>query len=154
MAGERQLAGKRERGRIPRKDSKVISALDSSVILDVLTEDPRFGDSSEVLLRRALNEGSLLIGECVLAEIAPALPNDELLLEFLADWQIGFVPSSRESAMLAGRSFAHYLSRGGRGGRVVADFLIGAHASIHADRLVARDRGYLRDYFSGLPLLS
>jgi hypothetical protein len=55
--------------------------------------------------------------------------------------------------MLAGRYFARYLARGGRAGRVVADFLIGAHAQIHADRFLARDRGYLRDYFTRLRVL-
>jgi predicted nucleic acid-binding protein len=127
----------------------MISALDSSVILDVLTADPQFADSSETHLRQAVAQGKLVIGECVLAEIAPAFKDEKTLQEFLADWQIEFVPSSRDSAILAGRSFARYLARGGRRGRVVADFIIGAHA----DRLLARDRGYLRGYFSGLTIL-
>ena len=128
----------------------MISALDSSVILDVLTSNPQFADTSEAVLRRAMAEGKLVIGECVLAEIGPAFGDEKTLKEFLADWQIEFVPSSRDSAILAGRSFARYLSRGGRKGRIVEDFLIGAHALLHADRLLARDRGYLRDYFSKL----
>ena len=131
----------------------MISALDSSVILDVLTADPRFADSSEALLRRAATQGKLVIGECVLAEIAPVFKDEKTLKEFLDDWQIEFVPSSLDSAILAGRNFARYLSRGGRRGRVLADFLIGAHAMLHADRLLARDRGYLSDYFSGLTML-
>jgi predicted nucleic acid-binding protein len=131
----------------------MISALDSSVILDVLTDDPQFADTSEALLRRASTEGKLVISECVLAEITPAFRDEKMLGEFLTDWQIEFVPSSRDSSILAGRNFARYLSRGGRAGRVLADFLIGAHAAFHADRLVARDRGYLRDYFSKLTLL-
>jgi predicted nucleic acid-binding protein len=68
----------------------------------------------------------------------------------MADWQLDFIPSSRESATKAGEHFSDYLRRGGKGGRIVPDFLIGAHALVHADRLVARDRGYLRDYFSNL----
>ena len=131
----------------------MISALDSSVILDVLTADPRFGDASEAWLRRAMGEGKLIIGECVLAEITPAFKDEKMLAEFIADWQIEFVPSSRTSAILAGRNFARHLARGGRTGRVVADFLIGAHAMMHADRLLARDRGYLRDYFSELKFI-
>lgn len=131
----------------------MISALDSSVILDVLTANPQFVETSEALLRRAVIQGKLVIGECVLAEIAPAFKDEKTLKEFLADWRIEFVASSRDSAILAGRSFARYLSRGGRAGRIVADFLIGAHAVLHADRLLARDRGYLRDYFSKLTVL-
>lgn len=131
----------------------MISALDSSVILDVLTADPQFANSSEALVRQAMTQGKLVVGECVLAEIAPAFKGEKMLMEFLADWEIEFVPSSRDSAILAGRNFARYLSRGGRTGRIVADFLIGAHAMLHADRLLARDRGYLRDYFSGLAIV-
>ena len=130
----------------------MISALDSSVILDVLVCSPH-ADTSEALLRQAMAEGKLVIGECVLAEIAPAFKDEKALAQFLADWQIEFVPSSCASAMLAGRNFARYLARGGRTGRIVADFLIGAHAMLHADRLLARDRGYLRDYFSRLTIL-
>jgi predicted nucleic acid-binding protein len=36
---------------------------------------------------------------------------------------------------------------------MVPDFLIGAHASLQADRLAAADRGYLRRYFPTLRLL-
>ena len=131
----------------------MISALDSSVILDVLVGGPYAG-TSEALLRQAMAEGKLIIGECVLAEIAPAFKDESTLDEFLADWQIEYVPSSCASATLAGRNFARYLARGGRAGRIVADFLIGAHAMLHADRLLARDRGYLHDYFSRLTILN
>ena len=40
----------------------------------------------------------------------------------------------------------------GKRGRVVPDFLIAAHAQLLADRLLARDRGYYRDYFARLVL--
>lgn len=130
----------------------MITALDSSVLLDVVTNSLEHGESSERRLRQARTEGALIVCECVLAEIRPAFGRDDFE-EFLADWQLEFVASSRESAALAGELFARYLERGGRGRRVLPDFLIGAHALLHADRLLARDRGYLRDYFSKLRLL-
>ena len=132
----------------------MISALDSSVILDVLTASVENADSSEALLRQAVNAGKLIIGECVLAEICPAFKDQRTVTEFLSDWEIEFVPSSQESVLLAGSHFAQYLKRGGRSGRIVADFLIGAHAQTHADRLLARDRGYLRDYFRKLTVIA
>jgi predicted nucleic acid-binding protein len=131
----------------------MLTAVDSSVLLDVVTDSPSYADASERSLRRAATEGGLIVCECVLAEIRPAFVNRKEAEEFVADWQLNFVASSRKSALLAGEIFAAYLGRRGGQGRIIADFLIGAHAKLHADRLLARDRGYLRDYFSRLKLL-
>ena len=55
-----------------------------------------------------------------------------------------------ESSITAGEFFKIYLSRERIMKRVLPDFLIGAHALHNADRLLARDRGYLKDYFKEL----
>ena len=124
------------------------TAVDSSVLLDVLLDDPLHANSSEAALRET---SGLVICETVLAEIVPVLAGTPVR-ELLSDWQIKFVPSSIESSVLAGEMFRVYLERGGKRGRVVPDFLIAAHAQLHADGLIARDRGYYRDYFSKLVL--
>jgi predicted nucleic acid-binding protein len=128
------------------------TALDSSVILDVLTDDKTWADASQKSLKQAMSEGSLVIGECVMAEITPALDSSDLAV-FLLDWGIQFVPTSQTAAILAGEMYRTYLNRKGYAKRMLPDFLIGAHALHHSDRLLARDRGYYRDYFTDLVLL-
>src|SRR5262245_59782606 len=120
------------------------TAVDTSVLLDVVLDDRKFAERSEAALRKASTEGALSICECVLAEIRPSLGAEDID-EFLSDWQLQFVPSTRESSLLAGEMFARYLGRRrGARSRVLADFLVGAHPTKTADRLLARDRGYYR----------
>jgi predicted nucleic acid-binding protein len=54
---------------------------------------------------------------------------------------------------LAGENFRAYLRRNRESKRVLPDFLIGAHADCHASRLLARDRGYYRDYLTNLTVI-
>jgi hypothetical protein len=131
----------------------VRTAVDSSVLLDVIVDDPRFGDRSEAALRGAAGAGALVVCECVLAEIRPAFGRGDIE-EFLSDWNVQLIPSTKESSVLAGEMFATYLGRRrARAVRVLPDFLIGAHALLAADRLLARDRGYYRGYFKTLRLI-
>lgn len=129
------------------------TALDSSVLLEVLTPNSPGHDLAVTALVTAVGNGPVLVCECVLAEIAPQLV-DTSPAEFLADWHLDYAPGSLEIAALAGKWYAQHLARGGRGGRIVSDFLIGAHALVFAGRLLTRDHGYHRDYFRGLEVIT
>jgi predicted nucleic acid-binding protein len=108
-------------------------------------------ERSLAAIRAASLEGRLVVCESVVAEILPAFPKRAQFDEFLEDWGLEFVPSSLESAAVAGEMLRRLLERRRElAGRTIADFLIGAHAQVHADRLLARDRGYLCDYFTAL----
>lgn len=90
--------------------------MDSSVLLDVIVDDRVWASQSGRALSEAMQAGSLVIGELVLAEVVPALG-------------VGLI------------------------GEFLPDFLIGAPASCHADRLLARDRCCFHHYFHGLKVI-
>ena len=124
----------------------MITSLDSSVIIDVLIDDKKWKDPSLQALKQARAEGQLVVSSFVLAEITPIVGHRSMPA-FVADWELEFAAESMETALDAGRAFDQYLKRGGKRGRIVADFLIGSHTRHHADRLLTRDAGFIRDYF-------
>ena len=130
----------------------MISAVDTSVILDVLTGDQRFGPMSIVALRRASSEGGLIACTAVWAEVCAAFEDPVAAADTLDQMAIELVADDREVAVAAGRAWRSYRRAGGTRRRVLPDFLIGAHAAAKADRFITRDRGFYRGHFSRLSI--
>lgn len=130
----------------------MITAIDSSVILDVLTADEKFLQFSKEALKAAEQNGQLIICDLVAAEIYPSLPCS--LEIFLNEWHLKLVPGSLKQAELAGESFKKYCARNKRARKIISDFVIAAHAECNANQLLTRDRGYARDYFRKLKIIS
>ena len=116
--------------------------------------DPVHGESSSAALERAFHEGSLIVNEIVYAELAPQFRSQRLLNDVLGKLGIQMVVADTQVAFSAGETWNAYRKSGGKRDRIIADFLIGAHALLKADRLLTRDRGFYKDYFKRLALLN
>jgi hypothetical protein len=130
----------------------VITAVDSNVLLDVLTGDRLHGEASRRALSASRIGGAVVACEVVWVETVGWFDGDAGRAA-VTQLTIDFDPMRLDAALVAGRAWREYRTSGGPRQRLIADFLIGAHALIQADRLLTRDRGFYRRYFSALEIV-
>jgi predicted nucleic acid-binding protein len=128
--------------------------VDSSVLLDVLTEDPRWWPWSSRVLVRLLDEASLAINPIIYAEVSVGFDRIEDLDDALAPGLLERLPLPWEAAFLAGRCFLACRRRRGERRSPLPDFYIGAHAAVAGMTLLTRDVRRYRTYFPRLRLIS
>jgi hypothetical protein len=127
--------------------------VDSSVLLDIFTEDPEWGGWSQAHLTRAAQRGALILNAVVLAEIAPRFERVETLRSTLPSMTvIEEIPFA--AAFLAGHAHAGYRRAGGAREAILPDFLIGAHAAVTGRPLLTRDPHRVASHIPGANLIT
>ena len=133
------------------------TAIDTNVVIALWDRDPSINSAAQKALETAFHRGGLVIAPPVLAELLAAPGRTEAFVDaFLQDTSIAVEWDLNEVVWrAAGRAFQRYVERrrkqrdsGPR--RILADFIIGAHAETRGYRLLTLDERVYRGAFPKL----
>jgi predicted nucleic acid-binding protein len=128
--------------------------VDSSVILDIFTDDSMWFDWSSEAIAVASEESRLVINPVIYAEVSVRFSRIEELDTALPIDMFAREPIPYEATFLAGKAHMLYRGRGGTRSVPLPDFFIGAHGGIAGHKLLTRDPTRFSSYFPKLELIS
>ncbi len=128
--------------------------VDTNILLDVLTDDPRWGDWSQRQLDAASLTDRLIINPVIYAELSVGFTRIEDLDAVLATTDVALDPIPRPALFLAGKVFRAYRKGGGAKTGVLPDFFVGAHAAVLDLTLLTRDATRYLRYFPSVRLVT
>ena len=127
--------------------------VDANVLLDVLTDDPRWFDWSAAQLDACAARGQVCINPIIYAEVSVGFKRIEELDDALPAEAFARLELPWEAGFLAGKAFLSYRRAQGSRTSPLPDFYIGAHAAIAGMPLLTRDARRYRTYFPRLELI-
>jgi hypothetical protein len=137
------------------------TAIDTNVIVALWDRDTPLNSAAQSALDAALGRGGLIIAAPVFAELMVCPGRDQAFLDLffqdagiLIDWNL-----DEATWRAAGRAFQAYVARRRRHGepgprRILADFVIGAHAMQKGYRLLTLDDRLYQAAFPALKIVS
>jgi predicted nucleic acid-binding protein len=131
-----------------------VTLVDSNVLLDTFTGDPKWWHWSLMQLEEATLRGPLLINDAIYAETSVRYQSIEDFDATLARIGVTIAPIPRLALFIAGKAFTKYRNAGGNRTGVLPDFFIGAHATVESLPLLTRDARRYRHYFPTVVLIA
>ncbi len=128
--------------------------VDTNVILDVATEDPKWFGWSSAQLSEIAGSSELIINPIIYAEVSIGFERIEDLDQALPPDLFRRVALPYEAGFLAGKVFLRYRRQGGERSAPLPDFYIGAHAALGGYRLLTRDASRYRSYYPSVELIT
>ena len=128
--------------------------VDANVLIDIATDDPRWGGWSARALAEAGRGRGLVLSPIVYAEVSVAYERIEEVDTFLPVALFRREDPPWEAAFLAGKAHLAYRKRGGARATPMPDFFIGAHAAVRDYALLTRDRTRFETYFPRLHVIA
>lgn len=128
--------------------------IDSSVLLDIATNDPKWSAWSIRTLSEITTDSVAVINPIIYAEVSIGFQSIEDLEEAIPADLFRRDPLPYEAGFLAGKAFAIYRRRGGARSVPLPDFYIGAHAAVAGFRLLTRDPTRFRTYFPKVEVIA
>jgi len=136
------------------------TAVDTNVFIALWQKDDALNTLARSAMDAALARGNVVISAPVFAELVAAPTRTETFIDyFLRETSVAIEWDIDEPIWrTAGRAFQSYASRRRRHGesgprRILADFLIGAHALRRGYRLLTLDEGLYRSAFPRLTII-
>lgn len=126
-------------------------AVDSSVLLAIFKGE-KSGEAWLNCLLRLRTENPLAACDVVWAEVAPLFATLPALRTGMSHIGVHFSPLDEGACFTAGQLFASYRKRAGARERLIADFLIAAHALEHANGLATADDDFMQAHFPRLKI--
>jgi len=127
--------------------------IDSCVLLDLFTNDPKWASWSEDILGRCSQTNTLFINSIVYTEISIGFNRIEEVEDAIKKVGVKVLEIPRESLFLAGKTFLDYRRNKGTKSSTLPDFFIGAHATVSSFDLVTRDIAKYKTYFPNIKLI-
>lgn len=128
--------------------------VDANVILDIVTDDPRWSEWSAEALASSSQQYPLFVNTVIYAEVSIGFERIEELESVLPAERFRRLSIPWEAAFLAGKAFLQYRRNGGTRRLPLPDFFIGAHALVANLIVLTRDPRRFHRYFPGLQLVA